>query len=128
MQGGLERGEVRAPMDANVPMTSVHIRGYGDVDRSGAIRADPPERSSALVAEHCLRAATEDGGHPFAQPSQFGTPDRIDASSDGVQPTSRHPVLDRVRAEAQREELSVRDDTMLPFRKRPKLRVPSLGF
>ena len=50
-------------------------------------------------------------------------PDGIDAAVQRMQPAQRESVLDRIRSEAEVEELCARDDAMLPSRNRRDRRL-----
>jgi hypothetical protein len=87
-----------------------------DVHKGARTRSEPQKRPSALVAEQSVTATGEDGSHPPCASHEPGMTDGIHASMDAVKTTKREAALDRSAAEAQFEQLPVRDNAVLAGR------------
>lgn len=88
--------------------------GCGHVDARGRGVQQPPVRGRADVAEHRAGPARQHRRQAPPLHAQRGVPDRIDALMQPVKPTSAHPDIHRRGRDAQRSQLSARDDTPLP--------------
>lgn len=79
-------------------------------------RQDPPQDTSAVVAEHCLGSAAQDGGHPAAMSRELRPAHGIDAAPDPVQSSLANPVRYGLRAEAKLQQLGAGHHAVLPLR------------
>jgi hypothetical protein len=64
------------------------------------------------------RAARQHGRHPHPVTAHLGSSNRIDATEDRMEPSSLQPVVDRVRIEAELEQLPACYDPVLAPKKR----------
>jgi hypothetical protein len=84
-----------------------------DVDEGRAAAEQPPVARGRPVAEHRVRAASEDGGHVPARSRQQRMPDGEHGAMNPVQPADAQAVRDRVVADPQRRELPAGDHRVL---------------
>jgi hypothetical protein len=90
--------------------------GHCDVDHGARVGKQPPKARGAHVADKCARAAGERGGHHATVTGQDCVADRIDPDVQSMQPPGSHSVLNRASAKAQRHELRMRNNAILPPR------------
>ena len=84
---------------------------------------DLPELGSAEMAEGRPSSAAENRRHPDAAAGELGATKGVYAAADAMKPTGRDPMLDRLRADAQIEQLSVAHHAVLMPGQRPDRRL-----
>lgn len=70
------------------------------------LTADPVERGRAPMAQHCSLPADQDSSHPPSLPVHLAAPDRVNAVHQWMQAARCNAVLDRLRREPERQQLS----------------------
>jgi hypothetical protein len=88
-------------------------------ERTRPLRPDSPKRGGTAMAQRRIPAACEHCCHPSAERSQLRTTDGIHPAHHAVQPPDLEPMLDRVPAQPQLQELPSGDNPMLPSSKFP---------
>ena len=69
------------------------------------------------MTEHGAPTARQHGGHPHPGSRQPTPADRVDPAVHRMQPLSLHAVAYRAATEAERDQLSMRHDSVLPVGK-----------
>jgi hypothetical protein len=101
-------------MNPDAPPPPRAARLHEDVDGSARHGEDLPQSSGAPMAEHRSVAVREYGGQPQPTAPEARVPDCVYASMEPVQAGGRELTLDRIRAEAEVDELPICDHAMLP--------------
>lgn len=89
------------------------------MNRTRAVRDDAGERGRVKVAKRAARPAAQDGGHPQPWLTERWPTHRVDAKVDGVETSSREPMLDRMDGEAVCQELRVSHHAVLALHQLP---------
>ena len=86
--------------------------GNRDLDGRPVVPPDPPEGGRRAVGEHGA-VGDEDRRHPGGLARARAVADGVDAAVDRVEAPGVDPIADRPPPEAEPDELSARDDSML---------------
>ena len=78
------------------------------------------------MTEHRPLAGSEDGGEPRTAATQPSMPDRVHAAVDRKQALPLDAVVNGIEGEAERDELSARDDAVLLRRERRDRGIPRM--
>src|SRR3954468_18980551 len=93
---------------------------------------EPPQSSRAGVTEDRALSASENSGHPSAVWSQRGTPYRVDAGANAMQPPGLDSAFDLPSTEAEFEQLLASQNLVLPSSQTPSglrsLPLPTLAW
>src|SRR5206468_4019041 len=90
-----------------------------NVDSAFVAASDLEEGPGRAVAEEGVRTAAQDGGHPMAELADPRPTDGVDPREKLVKAALGEPVPDRLRSEAEIEQLTARDHAVLPRDQRP---------
>src|SRR5688500_3743396 len=103
-------------MDDDARAASIDGRRHRHLDPITLFGTNVPQGGCTLMTEHSARAAAEDSGHPFAVPPEFRPAHCVSPSPHRMQASLRNAVLDRIRAEAELQQLAPSHDTVLVLR------------
>jgi hypothetical protein len=92
------------------------VRWRNDLHFAASGVADTQERRGRTMTEDGAIARSEDSGHPGAVARQPPVPHRVDAAVHRVQSVALDPMIDGVRAEPARCQLTPGDDAVLALR------------
>jgi len=101
-------GEPSAAVDDDAGVGAGQGRGDRDLARDPPLGAHPERDARTLIAEHRLRPAREDGGHPLAEARDPAAADGVHAAVEGIEAAGGEAVLDSPRRQAPLQELSSR--------------------
>jgi len=94
-------------------------RWDGKLDASRTVDDYLQQARGRLVAEHGVRPAPQDRRHPPPVQRYLRATNRVDTAKHRMEPSARDPVLDRLRVEAEFEQLGPRNHAVLPVGKAP---------
>lgn len=89
--------------------------GYRNVDQVLIPPEQAPEHGGTAVADHGALPRREDRRHPPTVRGEAGVSDGIDPAVNPMELTPTGTLGDRVPSQSRRDELSKRDDPVLPF-------------
>jgi hypothetical protein len=101
---------------ANALLAATAPSGNRHVDGAAGDRPQVAQGGRGSVAQDCVRTARQHGRHPTPSRGQAPMPDRVDAPVETVKATALGAPPDGTRAEAERRQLPVRDNSVLPSR------------
>jgi hypothetical protein len=97
------------------PSVSTSFTRERNVDGLSIAFQQAPEHSGTAVAEHSTLPVGKNGRHPPAMRRQTTVSNCIHPAIDPMEISPLHARCDRVSSQPNGNELSERDDTMLPF-------------
>jgi len=111
----------RSLVDLEARTAPARKAGQGELDQPALLRADPPERRGAGMAEHGAGAASDDRGNPATVISDVRATHRIDPAMQRVQPSRPDPVVNRLGRVPDLAQLIAGHDPVLVVGQIPRL-------
>jgi hypothetical protein len=105
----------RSVQTDSIPSPSTTPTRDRDVDEFWIALQQTPKGSGTAMADHGIPSTCKDSGHPPALRTETTVPNRIHPAVNPMERPTLHACRDRVSSQSTRDELSERDNAVLPL-------------
>jgi hypothetical protein len=105
----------RSVQTDSIPSPSTTLTRDRDVDEFWIALQQTPKGSGTAMADHGTPSTCKDSGHPPALRREATVPNRIHPAVNPMERPTLHARRDRVSSQSTRDELSERDNAVLPL-------------